>query len=141
MSFKFWNTLVSVDLGQSVTRLGVYSFEMCKSLLKLIIPNSVKTIANNALGGCEKISLLDIGTGLELIDEWALVNLYNLNTLVFRGPVAPTVKGYAFGNGGSGGTNPLNIYIPDNLFTEYAESLWNLTFGTERFKPLSTYTP
>ena len=137
-AFRFWNALISVKLGNSVTSLGYYSFENCTRLKSIDLPDSLEILEANALGDCNTLEVLDFGANLKLIKEWALVNLYQLHTIVFRSNTPFTAEGYAYGNGGSGGTKPEYIYVPDHLINEYEVPLWNLA-SKERYRPLSQY--
>ena len=137
-AFQFWNALISVKLGNSVTSLGYYSFESCTRLKSIDLPDSLEILEANALGGCQSLEILDFGTNLKLIKAWALVNLYKLHTIIFRSNTPFTAEGYAYGNGGSGGTNPQYIYVPDHLINEYEIPLWNLA-SKESYSPLSQY--
>lgn len=137
-AFRFWNALISVKLGNSVTSLGYYSFENCTRLKSIDLPDSLEILEANALGDCNTLEVLDFGANLKLIKDWALVNLYQLHTIVFRSNTPFTAEGYAYGNGGSGGTNHGYIYVPDHLINEYEVPLWNLA-SKERYRPLSQY--
>ena len=137
-AFRFWSALTSVKLGQSIKVIGSRAFESCSNLTEFICPDSLESIAETALGGCYRIRLLEFGTNLISIGDAACANLSLLETAVFRGRIMPTLGDYAFGNGGSNSPRPSAVYVPDDLFNEYAEAIWNLA-DISKFRSLSTY--
>ncbi len=70
----FCSALNSVNIPNSVTWIGYYTFQGCKGLTSITIPNSVKRIGNNAFAGCsdlvdvycyiENLSSMDLAFGI-----------------------------------------------------------------------------
>jgi len=48
-------SLVSVNIGNSVTEIGYIAFYNCSSLTYINIPDSLKKIDNDAFAGCASI--------------------------------------------------------------------------------------
>lgn len=138
--FGNWNALTSVELGQSVRSIGNSAFAFCSNLTEFKCPNSLESLGYSALNSCTKLRLLEFGTNLISIGASACISCYVLETVVFRARNMPTVGQYAFGNGGSGSPNASAVYVPDDLFNEYAEAIWNLA-DISKFRSLSTYEP
>lgn len=136
LAFRYWN-FQKVTFNDGLTDIGYYAFEMCKSLLEVLIPDSVQTIGGQAFGGCEAVKKLVIGAGVVNIGDGSLINLYNLKTLVFKCP-PPVFGSNVFGNGGSGGTNPEAIYVPDvNAYKEAHQYF----YFKDAIYPLTSYNP
>ena len=138
--FGNWNALTSVELGQSVRSIGNSAFAFCSNLTEFKCPNSLESLGYSALNSCTKLRLLEFGTNLISIGASACISCYVLETVVFRARNMPTVGQYAFGNGGSGSPVVSAVYVPDDLFNEYAEAIWNLA-DISKFRSLSTYEP
>ena len=137
MAFRYWENLKKVIFNSDLQNIGSYSFESCKSLLEVVIPDSVQTIGGQAFGNCEAVKKLVIGAGVVNIGDWSLINLYNLKTLVFKCP-PPIFGSNVFGNGGSGGTNPEAIYVPDvNAYKEAHQYF----YFKDAIYPLTSYNP
>ena len=51
-AFGDCDSLISIDIPNSVTSIGEGVFSGCKSLININIPNSVTTIEKGALGRC-----------------------------------------------------------------------------------------
>ena len=88
--------LVSVEIGDCVTSIGVSAFEYCISLTSVTIPNSVTSIGNRAFSDCE--SLISITCFAE---------------------TPPTLNGYPFND-----TNNCPIYVPAASVSAY-QSAWS----------------
>ena len=142
LAFRYWDALVSVDLGNTVRSISNYAFESCTSLKNIVFSNSLEVIGYSALLGCINLEVLDFGENLQTIKNAALINLYRLHTIVFRSSPPVTFEGNPFGNGGSGDTNPQYVYVPDHLLDEYYQVLEHMLLNVRHYgacKPLSQY--
>lgn len=137
-AFASWSNLTALELSEGLETIWYYAFQQNQSLLNVKIPNSVTAIWDYAFHNCTSLTLLDIGENLSNIPNWCFSNLNQLNTLIFRNPTVPTLAEFAFGNGGSGGTNPQNIYAPDGSVAQY-QQLLQYVFSNVNVKPLSQY--
>ena len=63
------DTITSVIIPDSVTKIGVNAFYMCTSLTKIDIPDSVTTIATMAFGSCRSLSEITIPKSVTTIDS------------------------------------------------------------------------
>lgn len=82
--------------------------------------------------------LVEFSTNLISIGSATLSGCYLLEVAVFKARIIPTLGDYAFGNGGSNSTRPSIVYVPDDLFNEYAVAIWNIA-DISKFRSLSTY--
>ena len=67
-----------VHNGVEYTVTTISGFYNCESLNSVIIPNSVKTITNDAFRGCENLKSITLSNKLESIGKGAFTYCYNL---------------------------------------------------------------
>ena len=80
-AFNSCKSLISVTIGKGVTTIGQSAFFDCESITSIVIPDSVTTISNSAFASCERLDSLTLGTGINFINQYAfehtgLDNLY-----------------------------------------------------------------
>ena len=143
LAFRYWKSLVSVDLGNTVRSISNYAFEFCTGLKSIVFSNSLEVVGDNSFGDCHSLEVLDFGENLQTIKPWALVNLYKLHTIIFRSDPPVTFGDKVFGNGSSGGTKPQYVYVPDHLVDEYYDILkfriLSVSIDRNNCRPLSQY--
>lgn len=64
----------------SVTTIGEYAFDGCKSLVNINIPNSVTTIGKGAFYGCKTLTNIDIPQSVTTIKKGAFYGCKSLPT-------------------------------------------------------------
>ncbi len=67
-SFAGCNSLVSVEIPSTVTKIEYGSFLNCSNLSRLEIPSSVTSIGSDAFYGCNKLTTVFIPAGVTYID-------------------------------------------------------------------------
>lgn len=67
--FRICRELTSVTLGNSVTNIGIRTFDTCSSLASIIIPNSVTSIGRGAFGDCTSLTEIMIPKSVTSISE------------------------------------------------------------------------
>lgn len=89
--------LKSVDLPNTLEKLGEKAFEGCTNLSEITIPSSLKTIGNRAFYNCEKITEVTLPEGLVSIGEYAFYctskGVYNYSRPANRGMSTGIVGG------------------------------------------------
>lgn len=68
----------------TVTEAGTFAFYSCTALKSLTLPNSVKIIRRNAISLCRNLAHLDLGTGVETLEQSSIGSLISLKN--FRLP-------------------------------------------------------
>lgn len=117
-SFYGSNTLVSVLLPKSITKIGSSAFDGCSDLTSVIIPNSVTTIGKSAFSSC-KLNEIVIPEGVETIEYGAFAWNSNLESVII--PQSVTYIGdEAFARHGG-----VNVHI-QNL-QKFMEALFSAT--------------
>lgn len=112
-----------------------YSFDGCKSLEYIKLPDSLKTIGKRVVCECPALVTVDVGNAVTSIGEWFAYACKALQTLVMRTAVPPETDPSGFM------TNvpaTVNIYVPDEAVESYkAADCWSAY--SARIKPLSDY--
>ena len=83
-------------IPNSVTTIGNWAFNCCKSLTSINIPNSVTTIGNEAFVHCESLTSINIPNGVTTIGENAFAHCYSLASINISNSVT-TIGNWAFG--------------------------------------------
>ena len=120
--------LIDVTISNSVTSIGSYAFDGCRSLTNVVIPNSVTSIGSRAFYGCSSLTSVVIPNSVIAIDYWAfygcsaLTSLYSLNT------TPPNISDDTFTNNHY---MTLNVYVPKEALEVYQnaegwKNFWNL---------------
>ena len=75
-------TITYEDVTYSVTSIGVYAFEDCRSLTSINIPESVTSIGDLAFRGCSSLTSITIPEGVTSIGEGAFAGCSSLTAIV-----------------------------------------------------------
>lgn len=127
--------MTSLTLGNNLETIGEFAFRS-SNLGSLIIPNSVTSIASLAFTDCG-LTDLELGAGLQSIDEWAFSNNTSLQTINSLSMTPPTIgSGFneTFGNyinSSQGSTasfrGNITLIVPDGTVGAYSTdpgALW-----------------
>ncbi len=68
-AFSECTGLTEVTIGSGVTSIGNYAFYKCTSLREIDLPNNVTELGKEAFVGCRSLESLQIGTGLNYVEE------------------------------------------------------------------------
>lgn len=106
----YTSTLVSTEIGECVSSIGDYAFNLCTSLTSITIPNSVASIGQNAFymctgfpsitipdsvtsigesafGYCTSLTSINIPSGVTSIGEWVFSNCTSLTSITIPNSV------------------------------------------------------
>ena len=115
-----YDLMTSVTIGDCVTTIGISSFERC-SLTSIDIPNSVKSISNNAFRWSYSLTSCTIGSGVTSIGESVFWQCESLTSVTVNATTPPTLGRYAFEY-----TNGCPIYVPSQSLDAYkSASRWS----------------
>jgi hypothetical protein len=110
-AFFHCQSLESIDLGNSVTSIGVSVFEECTSLTSITMPNNVEKIGDRAFSRC-RITSIDLGNCVTSIGSYAFNECASLTSITI--PNSVTTIGESAFNFCLGLTS---VNIPDSLTT------------------------
>lgn len=71
MFCRGWSELESIQLPESLTRIGAHAFYGCAKLNPVEFPEQISLIDRYAFYGCSSITHLSLPVGLESIGDWA----------------------------------------------------------------------
>jgi hypothetical protein len=78
----YCNMLQKVEIGKSVTNIGSYAFQECRSLVTISIPNSVTNIHGYAFQHCYSLTSIVIPNSVTNIGSYAFTHCYSLTSIV-----------------------------------------------------------
>ena len=91
--------LESIDMPNSMRRLGEYAFEGCRSLMTITIPAKVETIPERAFSDCKNLKNVVVSSGVKEILDYAFADCNSLkNVTIPRGTTF--IAGTAFSRTG-----------------------------------------
>lgn len=126
--------LQSACLPNTLTEIGAGTFVFCSALTNVDIPSSVVTIGADAFARCKALEELDIPQSIQSIGENAFGFDDNLQKLIVRASVPPSLAT----DNAFQGCPLITIYVPDASLEAYKTATnWN-QFAS-RIKPLSEY--
>ena len=102
--------LTSVEIPNSVTKIGQLAFCDCKDLTNVEIPNSVTSIALGAFSGCTNLRSVKIPNSVTSIENAVFYKCTNLRSVKI--PNSVTMIG---DNAFKGCTNLTNVEIPNSV--------------------------
>ena len=110
--FIFCESIVSVEIPNSVTVIGDNAFDGCRSLSSITMPNSVTVIGDNAFGGCRSLSSITMPNSVTTIGETVFSNCTSLTSVTIPNSVT-TIGDEAF----SECTSLTSVTIGNGLIT------------------------
>jgi hypothetical protein len=73
--------LASVEIPNSVTRIGERAFFGCSGLTSVVIPDSVASIGEHAFSSCSELASVTIGSGVTSIGTYTFTGCDNLKDI------------------------------------------------------------
>ena len=82
-AFSYCDSLQSVEIPNSVTKIGYAGFYYCTNLQSIHIPNTVKEIGASAFSGCYKLESITLPANLSIIENRLFEDCNNIKTVFF----------------------------------------------------------
>ena len=114
------DSLISVEIGSSVTSIGSSAFEGCSGLTSVTIPNSVTSIGGSAFSGCSGLTSVTIGNSVTSIGGSAFSGCSGLTSITIPTSIT-SIGSYAF-SGCSGLTSVVWNIKNYSGFSDYDDS-------------------
>lgn len=89
-SFESCRGLTTVTIPNSVTTIEWWAFQDCRGLIDITIPNSVTTIFNYAFMDCQSLTSVTIPSSVTRMGDNAFANCYELSSVTMLPLVPPT---------------------------------------------------
>lgn len=142
-AFEQCNKLKYIELPTSIDNISNRMLKGCVSLTSIDIPNNVYTINTSAFSNCCSLTYIDTNQAYEIKDNAfaycmklhdAIITAGSLGNNIFKGcftlkniiiltDAVPSFDGEEYSLGLEGN---VNIYVPDNLITDYQnDSDWS----------------
>ena len=109
-AFSGCTSLASIDIPNSVTDIGNFAFSGCTSLASIDIPNSVTSIGFSAFSGCTSLASIDIPNSVTSIGFSAFRGCTSLASIDIPNSVT-SIGNYAF----QGCTSLASIDLPNSV--------------------------
>ena len=93
----YQNAITKIEIGDSVTSIGNYTFHNCYSLISVTIPDSVTSIENELFSGCYSLTSLIIPDSVTSIGVNAFGSCYSLTSVIIPDSVT-SIGENAFGS-------------------------------------------
>ena len=116
-AFSYNDTLIEIDIPDSVTNIGSGAFNYCRGIKRITLPQNITTIEADSFGRLESLtSPIKIPAYVSMIKNYSFSGTYNLPYFDFRWHTfVPTLSNAAaFSSSGS-----WKIIVPDNLYDQW----------------------
>ncbi|MBQ9714314.1 MAG: leucine-rich repeat domain-containing protein [Clostridia bacterium] len=134
-AFSNCRSLTKVVIPDSVTAINLYAFYGCFNLTEIIIPNSVTSIGSSAFESCDSLTEIIIPDGVTKISGYAFYDCRNLTKIVIPNSVT-AIEDAAFYWCG----RLTDIVIPDSVTLIGDEAFYECQGLTEIIIPGSVKT-
>lgn len=116
-TFANWTKLVTIDIPDTVQKIGEMTFYRCGCLESIVIPEGVTSIEPRTFEECSKLTSVSVPSTVRTIGENAFLKCYALTSCDFTShTTVPTLaNSNAFGNI----TGAYQIRVPDALYDEW----------------------
>ena len=101
--------IVSVEIGDGITRIGSWAFGNCGNLKRVTLPDSVRTIGERAFHFCTNLTDVSLGKGVLRLEKGAF-SICNGLTRIELPDSLETIGPYSWAN-----TGLTDIVIPDGV--------------------------
>lgn len=124
----------SINIPETVTSIGKYTFYQCRSITSLNIPGSVKSIESSAFEGCTGLTSVSFSKGLTSIGGSSFEGCKGLTSITIPSTVT-SIALNAFSGCNSLNTITSEIQNPfaiaENVFSTYSTAILSVPAGTK----------
>ena len=130
-------SVTAIGIPDGVKDIGKYAFAECYSLQRVICPNSVELVDENAFRMCSVLEAVDLGAGIQWIYSDAFYYAGTcLKALIIRNTNQVVVANNPWG----GVYRNLYIYVPRDLISQYQTATGWSGFSSDIFRAVEDYT-
>lgn len=127
----------SVEIYDSVKRIGNGAFKYCSSLTSITIPNSVTIIGYDAFYTCDKLTGITIPNSVTYIGNRAFIYCHKLTEVTVQATTPPSLGSDAFYDSGISRiyvpADSLDAYKSANGWKNYADKIWAIGYDEQWF--------
>lgn len=131
---SFWDCAIkSIELPSTLTTIDQTAFYKCRSLKKLILPETVREIGDEAVAWCSALENVYIPASLNKVGEKAFYEDRNLHRVIVPKSVTD-IGAYAFacgydsGKSGEGSLNDCRIYCEKRSSAKNYAQTYNVNY-------------
>jgi hypothetical protein len=92
-----YSLLVNLVLGDSITSIGAYTFNKCRSLKSISLPEGIESIGNYAFQNCSSLQSINLSKKLKSIGTYAFYGCNSLESVILSEGLT-SIGNYAFRN-------------------------------------------
>ena len=124
-AFMDCENIIKMEIPNTVKSIGDRAFYGCKGLTSITIPNSVVTIDHNAFRDCAGLVSVTIGNSVTSIGTRAFKGCSNLKTIYSLNVVPPEIYLYTFDS------FTADLIVPSGYLETYKDNIyWKLFIST-----------
>ena len=124
----YQNILTKLEIGSSVTAIGLYAFRSCNSLTSITIPSSVTNIGGYAFYNCSSLKSVTIPSSVTSIVQDAFENCRSLTSVTIPNSVTSIdSSAFAYCSSLTSVTIPSSVTSLGNTSFQYCFSLTSIT--------------
>ena len=80
----YGSTITGLELNETIEKIDVFAFDSCRSLAgKIIIPESLLEISEDAFARCEKLEEVEIKNGCKTVGKCSFISCKKLKKIIF----------------------------------------------------------
>lgn len=125
-AFYYCSVLPDVTFPETLQSVGERSFGGCNGFTRIIL--DIPSIANYSFWSCANVSLIDLGEKVTSVGRNSFITANNLQTIICRSAVPPTLGLTSFGGAGSKVESKKFLCVPAASYDEY-EKDWADVIG------------
>ncbi|MBR2970498.1 MAG: leucine-rich repeat domain-containing protein, partial [Clostridia bacterium] len=84
-AFSGCESLISINIPDSVTTIGASAFYRCDSLTSVVIPDGLTKIERDVFNYCNSLESIVLPSGLRIIEDYAFNHVDRLHNVYFKG--------------------------------------------------------
>lgn len=96
-AFKAKTFIKSVEIPDSIVKIGDWAFWNCISITEIELPKSITEIGKGAFWNCDALANVKLNDGLLVIDDYAFMNCKSLAAITIPSTVKTVGEGAFFG--------------------------------------------
>ena len=131
-TFYVCEGLTSINIPNSVTSIGYHTFGYCRALTNIVIPDSVTSISNYTFYYCKGLTSVTIPGSVTSIGYGTFSDCTGLTSVRILATTPPSLGSSAFNN-----TNNCPIYVPAESLDAYKTATNWKTYAS-RIQPIPT---
>ena len=112
-AFENCSKLTEINIPNSVKDIGYGAFSQCNKLTTIILPNAIEKVKSSMFAHCQDLASITFSSNVASIGDYVLLNCNNLSEIMSLNPTPPTISQYTFSDNNSGmDCYNATLYVP-----------------------------